>query len=81
MWVPLQTFRIIANGEVTYPLQVLQKGASVECSNDDTCVDDPWIFIPPPDDTPTIFIRLEVRSCWGIFHAIQWEMWIVGGCA
>lgn len=82
-WVPLQTFRILADwgqDAPLYPLIVLPKAVAVLGCGDDTCVDDPWVFVPPPTGTPTIFLRMEIRSAPGVFHAVQWEMWVAGGC-
>jgi len=74
-WVPLQTYRVIADwpwAKPPYPLQVLQKGCDP---------DDPWI--PPliPDNAGAFLVRQETRRVsGGNVKAVQFEIYVGGAC-
>ena len=80
-WVPLQTYRVIADwprSDPPYPLQVLQKEVC-----DETCPpyppDVPWVQPVIPDDADSFLVRQEVRQVsGGPIKAVQFEIYVGG---
>ena len=75
-WVPLQTYRVIADwprSDPPYPIQVLPKA----CPPFEPDV--PWVQPDIPDDADSFLVRQEVRQIsGGPIKAVQFEIYVGG---
>ena len=74
-WVPLQTYRVIADwpwAKPPYPLQILQKGCDPDV---------PWIPPEIPENAGAFLVRQEVRRVsGGLAEAVQFEIYVGEMC-
>ena len=75
-WVPLQTYRVIADwqwADPPYPLKVLLKGCPPG---------DPWIPPEIPENAGAMLVRQETRRVYGgAVKAVQFEIYVSGACS